>query len=65
MTGSAQGFGKGIAEEMYKEGASIVIADLNEELAASVAAEMGERAVCVKVNVSDEESVAALLQKTV
>ena len=65
VTGSAQGFGKGIAEEMYKEGASIVIADLNEELAASVAAEMGERAVCVKVNVSDEESVAALLQKTV
>ena len=34
VTGSAQGFGKGIAEEMYKEGASIVIADLNEELAA-------------------------------
>ena len=65
VTGSAQGFGKGIAEEMYKEGASIVIADLNEELAASVAAEMGERAVCVKVNVSDEESVASLLQQTV
>ena len=65
VTGSAQGFGKGIAEEMYKEGASIVIADLNEELAASVAAEMGERAVCVKVNVSDEESVAALVQQTV
>ena len=34
VTGAAQGFGKGIAEEMYKEGASIVIADLNEELAA-------------------------------
>ncbi|MCQ2437323.1 MAG: SDR family NAD(P)-dependent oxidoreductase, partial [Clostridia bacterium] len=28
VTGSAQGFGKGIAEEMYKEGATIVIADL-------------------------------------
>jgi len=65
VTGSAQGFGKGIAEEMYKEGAYIVIADLNEELAQSVAAEMGERAYCVKVNVGDEESVANLVQKTV
>ena len=33
VTGSAQGFGKGIAEEMYREGASIVIADMNTELA--------------------------------
>ena len=33
VTGSAQGFGKGIAEEMYKEGASVVIADMNEPLA--------------------------------
>ena len=65
VTGSAQGFGKGIAEEMYKEGATIVIADLNEELAKTVADEMGERACCIKVNVSDEESVAALVQKTV
>ena len=65
VTGSAQGFGKGIAEEMYKEGASIVIADLNDELAKSVAAELGERAFCVKVNVADEESVAKLLSETV
>jgi len=33
VTGSAQGFGKGIAEELYREGASVVIADLNEPLA--------------------------------
>lgn len=65
VTGSAQGFGKGIAWEMYKEGASVVIADLNEELAKTVAAEMGDRAYCVKVNVYDEESVAQMFQKTV
>lgn len=65
VTGSAQGFGKGIAEEMYKEGASIVIADLNEELAKTVAGELGERAFCVKVNVGDEESVANLVTQTV
>ena len=65
VTGSAQGFGKGIAEEMYSEGASVVIADLNIELAAAVAAEMGERAFAVKVNVSDEQSVADLVAATV
>ena len=65
VTGSAQGFGKGIAEEMYKEGATIVIADLNETLAKQVAEEMGERAYAVKVNVGDEESVAAMVQETV
>lgn len=65
VTGAAQGFGKGIAEEMYKEGASIVIADLNAPLAESVAKELGERAISIAVNVADEESVAALMAQTV
>ena len=65
VTGAAQGFGKGIAEELYKEGATIVIADMNQPLAESVAAEMGERACAIPVNVSDEESVANLVAKTV
>ena len=65
VTGAAQGFGKGIAEELYKEGASIVIGDMNEPLAKQVAAEMGERAVAIAVNVSDEESVAHMVAQTV
>ena len=65
VTGSAQGFGKGIAEEMYKEGACVVIADMNEELASTVAQSLGERAFCVKVNVTDEQSVADMVARTV
>ena len=65
VTGAAQGFGKGIAEELYKEGATIVIADMNEPLAKQVAVEMGERAVAIAVNVSDEESVANMVAQTV
>ena len=65
VTGAAQGFGKGIAEELYKEGATIVIADMNEPLAKQVAVEMGERAVAIAVNVSDEESVAHMVAQTV
>ncbi len=65
VTGAAQGFGKGIAEELYKEGATIVIADMNQSLAEEVAKELGSRAVAIPVNVSDEESVAALVAQTV
>ena len=65
VTGSAQGFGKGIAEGLYNEGASVVIADLNEPLANTVAEALGERAFFVRVDVSDEQSVAEMIQKTV
>jgi len=61
VTGSAQGFGKGIAEELYREGACVVIADLNEPLAQEVASALGERAVAVKADVSSEESVANMI----
>ena len=65
ITGAAQGFGQGIAEEMYKEGAAVVIADINLPLAQEVAAALGERAAAVQVNVADEENVAQMVQKTV
>ena len=61
VTGAAQGFGKGIAEALYSEGACVAIADLNEPLAQAVALAMGERAFAVKVDVSSEESVAAMI----
>jgi len=61
VTGSAQGFGKGIAEELYREGACVVIADLNEPLAQEVASTLGARAVAVKADVSSEESIAAMI----
>ena len=65
VTGAAQGFGKGIAEELYAEGATIIIADMNQALAETVAQEMGERACAIAVNVSDEESVANMVAQTV
>ena len=65
VTGAAQGFGKGIAEELYAEGATIIVADMNVPLAETVAAEMGERAWAIGVNVSDEESVANMVAQVV
>ncbi len=65
VTGSAQGFGKGIAEEMHREGCAVVIADMNLPGAQAVAEELGANAIAVEVNVTSEESVAAMVQKTV
>ena len=65
VTGAAQGFGKGIAEEMYREGAAVVIADMNLPGAQAVAEELGANACAVEVNVTDEESVARMVQQTV
>ena len=70
ITGSAQGFGQGVAEEMAKSGAYVVIADMNEEAAKANAeafnVKYGEgTAIYAGVNVTDEESVKAMYQKTV
>ena len=65
VTGAAQGFGKGIAEEMHREGATVVIADMNLPGAQAVAEALGEHAAAVEVNVTDEASVAAMVQQTV
>jgi NAD(P)-dependent dehydrogenase (short-subunit alcohol dehydrogenase family) len=42
VTGSAQGFGKGIAEELAREGARIVVADLQDEAGQACAADLNE-----------------------
>jgi len=70
VTGSAQGFGKGIAEAMLDEGAIIVVADMNMAGAKAFADEIvarygAARALAVEVNVADEESVKQLVDKTV
>ncbi len=65
VTGAAQGFGKGIAEEMHREGCTVVIADMNLPGAQAVADGLGANAAAVEVNVTSEESVAAMVQQTV
>lgn len=70
VTGSAQGFGDGIAREMMSQGAYMVVADLNEEKAKQNAQELNEMygagsAIAVKVDVSDEESVKAMVNTCV
>ncbi|MBQ9510209.1 MAG: SDR family NAD(P)-dependent oxidoreductase [Clostridia bacterium] len=70
VTGSAQGFGAGIAEDMVKEGAYVVIADMNlpgaQAMAQSLCEKYGKGAAYpVFVNVTDEESVKNMIRQTV
>ncbi len=44
VTGAASGFGKGIATKFIAEGATVVIADINAEMATSTAKELGTTA---------------------
>lgn len=69
VTGAAQGFGEGIARELMKEGANIVVADLNEVTGQATADSFNaiarnNKAIFVKTNVSEIESIKALVHKT-
>ena len=68
MTGAAAGIGRAIAREFAREGARVVVADINragaEETARSIE-ESGGAARPVTVDVADPESVRALVESTV
>ena len=64
VTGSAQGIGKAVADKLAEEGASVVLADLNEAGATAAAAGL-PRAIGVRTDVSDEASVKAMVQAAV
>ena len=70
VTGAAQGFGRGIAEGLFAEGANVVIADVNDaagaELAAALNARPGRNAAAfVRADVTDPASLAHLAVETV
>jgi NAD(P)-dependent dehydrogenase (short-subunit alcohol dehydrogenase family)/rhamnose utilization protein RhaD (predicted bifunctional aldolase and dehydrogenase) len=70
VTGGAQGFGAGIVENLMKNGANVVIADLNEEKGKEFAESLNSgkgknKAFFVKADVSNAASVENLVFQTV
>ena len=63
VTGGAQGFGKGIADALYAEGAYIAVVDMNLEGAKAAAAEYDDAGFAVYANVSDEDSVKSMMDQ--
>lgn len=60
ITGGASGFGAGMIRKFVSEGAQVMIADLNTEMAQDLAQEMGAHAIVCTVNVADGAQVRAM-----
>ncbi len=70
ITGAAQGFGKGLARHFARDGACVVVADINretgEESARELIKETGNPAVVfIPVDVTGSASVDAMIRETV
>jgi NAD(P)-dependent dehydrogenase (short-subunit alcohol dehydrogenase family) len=61
VTGGASGIGRGTAERFVAEGASVVVADVNEERGLEVAAACGDKARFKQADVSEPEHVRELV----
>jgi len=68
VTGAGSGFGEGIAKRYAREGAQVIVNDINEATAERVAAEIrasGGQAQSVPADVSKNADVAALVRRSV
>jgi NAD(P)-dependent dehydrogenase (short-subunit alcohol dehydrogenase family) len=68
VTGAAGGIGKGVAEVFCREGARVVVVDWSEDLGSATAEEIrqtGGDTIFVKCDVSSEDQVKLVVQKTI
>jgi NAD(P)-dependent dehydrogenase (short-subunit alcohol dehydrogenase family) len=68
VTGGASGIGRAVARVWAREGASVVVVDIDGEGAAAVAAELnasGHDALAATVDVADEPSVRSMVETAV
>ncbi len=64
VTGGASGLGRATVKRLVAAGGKCAIFDMNEEKGNALVADLGESAIFCKVNVVDEESVAAAIATT-
>ncbi len=69
VTGAAQGIGRIIAETLAQRGAHVVVADLQvekaEATAKEIAANTGQQAIAVQVDVADNASAKAMIDRAI
>lgn len=65
ITGAGSGFGTGMAEAYVREGAKVIVADINAEAGERVAKSLGANAKAVATDVANGASVHAMVQACV
>ena len=65
ITGAARGIGLAFAKAYAAEGARVAIADIDIERARASAAEIGDAAIAVKMDVTDQASIEAAVAATI
>jgi len=68
VTAAGRGIGKGIAVKLSKEGADVVITDLNFESAKSIIEEIKKnngRGLAIKADVSEPDDVKRMVEATI
>ena len=65
ITGAAQGIGKAFAARYVAEGARVAIADINLAQARATAAELGDAAIAVEMDVSQQDSIERAVGETI
>jgi NAD(P)-dependent dehydrogenase (short-subunit alcohol dehydrogenase family) len=65
VTGAGSGLGAASARALVRDGARVLLADINEEGGSAVASELGEAARFVKTDVTSEASVQAAVDAAV
>jgi NAD(P)-dependent dehydrogenase (short-subunit alcohol dehydrogenase family) len=64
ITGGASGIGAGTVRRFVEEGAKVLIADLDADRGAALAADLGDATAFLRTDVSKEEDVAAMIAET-
>jgi 3-oxoacyl-[acyl-carrier protein] reductase len=64
VTGSSSGIGRAVAAELLARGMSVVVTSRSPERAATAAAELGDRALGVAVELTDPDGPGALVDRT-
>ena len=64
ITGAARGIGRAFAEAYIREGARVAIADIDTQRAEATAADLGDGAVAIELDVTDQVSIDCAIAST-